>query len=150
MLKYETSNSDIFNPTSNSNPRREGNGNNTGTEAGIGWNWISRSFDKSSGNVVENRWYDRGNKLFNCIGKLQRQKGENRYFMAVVRGTIRNHEDSRLIEDEWIRKIFRYWKLWNCEKKLNFMHREIRRIVCFKKIIHILIFYRHLESCEWI
>lgn len=150
MLKYEISNSDIFNPTSNSKPRHEGNGNNTGTEAGIGWNWISRSFDKSSGNVVENRWYDRGNKLFNCIGKLQRQKGENRYFMAVVRGTIRKSWgfafDRRRMDKEDF-SILKAVKLW---KRIKFYASWNIKNCLFQKIIHILIFYRHLESCEWI
>lgn len=35
-------------------------------------------------------------------------------------------------------------KIRICEEEFNFMHREIERIVCSKKL-YILTFYRHLE-----
>lgn len=35
-------------------------------------------------------------------------------------------------------------KIRICEEEFNFMHREIQRIVCSKKL-YILTFYRHLE-----
>lgn len=110
----------IFRSNSDSDPRR-GNGNNTATEQ-AGWNWISRFFDKSS---VETSWkivdtieginFSTVSENCNVRKILQR---ENRYFIWWEE-QYANHEDSRLIEGEWIRRIS-ILRAGNCEKELNF------------------------------